>query len=127
MIACVLVGCAGADDEPDGPPESAGEQYPLTLWNRSQFTITAVYTHAPETAWEQTDPVIATAIAPEEQVGLSAFTSGERVTFVRQRPDGEGLTVTSEAPIYIDQSGYTLVLFDTSFRLLTTDMQDAPP
>ena len=119
LFLCALScsGCAGEDAEDVASEE---EPHSVTIWNRGQFSIETIHLH--ETSFwspEQHEgmSLIDAPLEPEATLD-ETITSGTYVTFVRTRPDGEPLAVTTSQPIIVDAEGYTLILFDDSFRLM---------
>jgi hypothetical protein len=98
----------------------------LTMWNRSQFAVERLYLHrAPEPS-DPTSLLDERPLAPEAHL-LVAFDSGHYVTAVHGRANGVGrVAVTTESAVTLDGPGYTLVIFDYSFRLLAPDSPDNP-
>lgn len=117
LASLALASCAS--DAAEVAPASDGEVHPVTLWNRSQFAIDDIYLHEPGESYQDVEPLELDApLATEAKFGVSDFVSGSLITFVRARPDGRAIAVTSSEPIYVDREGFTVVLFDDSFRLL---------
>ena len=98
----------------------------LTMWNRSQFTVEQLYVHAAPEPSNPTSLLDERPLAPEAHL-LVAFDSGNYVTAVHGRANGVGrVAVTTEDAVLVDAPGYTLLIFDYSFRLLTPDSPDNP-
>lgn len=98
----------------------------FTLWNRSQFEVKAVYAHAGPEPVMESDLLEGQGLVPE-QARTVTLEGGPYFTAVRPRVDGASdLAVTTEEPLEVDGPGYTLVIFDVSFRLLRPGSPDNP-
>ncbi len=139
--AFFYMGCA-ADESIDEGPVATDEVYPVTIWNRSQFAVEEVTLVDVPVRLDPNDSSVKLAEAMprvpvweggptpfevEQAVVVSEFISGSRVAFVRELVSGgESIKVTSEKGFFVDQPGYTVVLFDDSFRLLYPWSEDNP-
>ncbi len=118
---CALVTLAGcADDagfvERDPLRDTRGEPHPLLLWNQSQYSLYQLSFLPPDLE----DPTLSVEeLARDERVMLEDFRSGSAISFVRDKVQGGAqITIETQAPVYIDAEGYTLLIFDDAFRLL---------
>lgn len=121
-LLLVALGVTSCADE--GPPDETlpeGEVHALTLWNRSQFEILRVVAASPRGEWPEQEIVTPGGAPLEREAALrvEGFVSGSTITFERERASGGAqIAVSTLTPVYVDEVGYTLVLFDDSFRLL---------
>ena len=102
----------------DIPVESEGEVHALVLENQSQFVIQEIHVHADPSFASGSSLQIASNLEPQARWELNSFTSGDYITFVRERPDGRALSVTTAAPVYVDAPWYRVLLLDDAFRVL---------
>ena len=105
---------------------SQGQEMSLTVWNRSQFEAHEIRIHSSadptKAALEIDEP-----LPPGEYRRIDAFPSGHYLTYVRdENAFGPEIAVTTESPVCVESSGYTLVMFDSDFRLLWPDSSQAP-
>jgi hypothetical protein len=98
--------------------ESEGEVHALVLENQSQFVIQEIHVHADPSFASGSSLQIASNLEPQARWELNSFTSGDYITFVRERPDGRALSVTTAAPVYVDAPWYRVLLLDDAFRVL---------
>lgn len=111
-IALVMPACAGEA----APPQAV--EVILGLWNRSQFELLEVRVHASPDALGA-ENLLAEPLAREATVEL-AFTSTYYVTVVRKKVDvGDAIALTTAEPVIAETDGFTLVVFDEAFRLLS--------
>ena len=97
------------------------------IWNRSQFDLLEIRVHPDSVSVEDADNFTPDGLAQEAHLLVPEFRSGDLVTAVRRRVDvGELIAVTTAEPVEINGYGYTLVVFDTSFRLLSPASADNP-
>lgn len=118
-------GCSADAQVGNNEPYDQGYVGPLTIWNRSQFDLLEVEVSDPETG--EFAPVISEPLRQEESVEVWMFEEGARVAFVRERAEGgRTLRVETSQEVDVDASGYTLIIFDDTFRLLPPDHEDNP-
>mgnify|MGYP001606593133 CR=1 FL=1 len=123
-VAWVALALAACRDDGGERPFSGA----LTVWNRGQFEVLHLYVHTDSDYRDDVD-LLATSgpLAVETSLSIADFKSGTKVTFVRKKIDvGDEIAVTTNSGVEIDRIGYTLVLFDESFRLLEPDNIDNP-
>lgn len=140
LLFLMSVSCADMQDFPD---ETAGVPFTVTIWNRSQYEVEALtLVDVPSTDDSEqagslvgggdvgTRALLVQGDAPlsyEQTMRVQGFVSGSRVSFVRERfKGGEKIEIISSQPFYPDSEGYTIVLFDDTFRLLSPDSDSNP-
>lgn len=142
VLSCVVVsvtGCSAdaANNNEQGEPAQA---YSLTIWNRSQFPIQSLELVGVPARASADDSIVSEAVASmsvwgdgesalqmEQTFVVQDFVSGSRVSFQRERAAGAmPIEVQSVDGFVLDQEGYTLVLFDDSFRLLYPWSEENP-
>jgi hypothetical protein len=142
VLSCAAIstgGCA-ADIDSNNEQGEPAQAYSLTIWNRSQFPIKSlelvgvparlstdgsIMTEAVDSmpVWREGEP----ALQMEQTFVVQGFVSGSRVSFQRERAAGAmPIEVMSVEGFVLDQDGYTLVLFDDSFRLLYPWSEENP-
>ena len=118
-------GCGADAQVENSEPYEQGYVGPITIWNRSQFELLEVEVSDPET--DEFAPVISAPLGQEESVEVWMFEEGASVAFVRERAEGgKMLRVETGQGVDVDASGYTLIIFDDTFRLLPPDHEDNP-
>lgn len=66
-------------------------------------------------------------LGQEEVLVVDGFVSGATLSVMRERAAGAGLIEVSSAQgLYPDADGYTIIVFDDTFRLLTPWSEDNP-
>ena len=132
----LLPGC-GADSNFEETPPGAGAPFRVTIWNRSQFELRAI-TIASEGGDSSSSggelggerelvSLEDRPLAQEESLLVDGFISGATVSVVRERAAGAGLIEISSAQgLYPDADGYTIIVFDDTFRLLAPWSEDNP-
>jgi hypothetical protein len=115
-LALLLVGCA-ANGKLGAAPATQGP-FTLTVWNRSQFELLELHVHG-SSGYQNTDNELeAPPLGLEAKIDLEVYT-GNYFTVVRQRIDvGEEMALTTATPVSLGRDGYTLIVFDESFRLM---------
>ena len=118
-----VLACGRGDGETgfDVPVESAGEVHSLRLENQSQFVIQEIHVHADPSFASGSSLQIASNLEPQATWEITSFTSGDYITFVRERPDGRALSVTTAEPVYVDAPWYRVLMLDDAFRVLEPD------
>lgn len=115
LIVFLLVGLQGCGTGDLGFPQ------PLTLWNQSQYELLEVSVH-PGPNSEGAPNLAEAGLLPGERLEVPEFMSGSFVTVVRRRVGvGDRIAVSTEEGVEVPGPGYTLVIYDTSFRLLEPD------
>ena len=105
------------------PYESEGEVHAVVLENQSQFVLTEIHVHTEASFGSGNSLQITSDLEPQETWEIASFTSGDYITFVRERPDGRAVSVTTSAPVYVDQANYRVLMFDNSFRVLLPEQE----
>ena len=119
-MSLTVASCAEGDSPPPRDP------YPMTLWNRSQFDLLEIRLH-PGLSYDDAENILDAELAPEAEISIADFRSTDRVTVIRRKVDvGERFALTTGAGITIGSPGFTLVVFDESFRLLEPDSPNNP-
>ncbi len=116
LMAGLLASAAAACNEggtSGGPLPSM-----LTVWNRSQFELLAVYVHR-ETDYLGTENLLAEPLPIDAVVDVALY-GGQSVTVVRKKIEvGEEIALTTARGLdEVDGPGYTLMVFDDGFRLM---------
>lgn len=129
LLAALSTGCVSgeqADNNAVFTVENAGEVIPITVWNRSQYTVDSLKISADGVFLEASE-LLTEPLDPEDALLVDTFASGDYVTFARERVEGgDSIAVTTSRPIGVSETGYTLILFDEDFRLLDPDSPDNP-
>ena len=127
VVASLLFQGACGDDTGSRPrpPLEPPEPIPLTLWNRSQFELTELYVH-PGSRYVDATNLLETGLTLGDSLLVESFYNGNRITIVRQKNAGERIALTTARDIVVHRPGYTLIVFDDSFRLLTPSSVDNP-
>jgi hypothetical protein len=112
-VALTAGGCASQSTEPVPLVQST-----LSVWNRAQSELLELRLHGSEGYFEATN-LLAAPLASETSVDV-AFLQGQYVTVLRCRvADDDPMAFTTARGLHeVDGDGYTLVVFDKSFRLL---------
>lgn len=119
-VALICAGCGEdnlnfrpGDSGPLSPPPS------LTVSNESQFVILELKVHETSDYDASADELGGESLFERQKIVIDPFLTGSYVTVIRdQVENGPRLAVTTAAGIEIDRSGYELLVFDDSFRLL---------
>lgn len=116
--AVVLI-CAGCGVDTLGLPDSLPPPLSLTVRNESQFVILELKVHETTDYDASADELSGELLFERQQMVIDPFPAGSYVTIIRdQVENGPRLAVTTASGIEIDRSGYELLVFDESFRLL---------
>jgi hypothetical protein len=112
LLVLSIAGCGG--ETPSHEPVATT----LTVWNRSQFELLELYVHDGDTFDGATD-LLSAPLAVEASIDV-AFTTGQFVTVVRKKIDvGDEISLTTAVGLDdVTSEGYTLIVFDESFRLM---------
>lgn len=121
VLVCTHVvasGCGG-DGFVDG-----GVDAPLWAWNRSQFEILELYVHE-GVEFEQAENLLDSPLAINDGFFIELVPAFAHLTVVRtERNLGDRYAITTEEPVALRGEGQTIVIFDTSFRLLDPEHPD---
>ena len=117
MVAAVLGTAVGACARAPEPPRR--QAWPLNLWNKSQFSLEQIYVHVDDAAYAVGSKLLDAPLGVDDWIVHREFLSGSFVTVIRKKIDvGDRIAITSAEGIDPDSPGYTLMIFDDSFRLL---------
>ena len=113
-VALALGGAVACAGQHEGPPVDTT----LTIWNRTQSELLELRVHDGETY--TLAPNLLSAPLPVEEQFAVPFTQGQRVTVIRHRVQDDDPTAYTTAIDLddVDAAGFTLVVFDRSFRLM---------
>ncbi len=127
VVLLLLPACAGdMDGEPVGIEGSRGEVHAITVWNTSQFAIREIES-IPPAEDSSLQPIVIGALERGEHIVVENFVSGSTLTFVRDKVQGgDALKITTQSPVYVDGPGFTLLIWDDAFRLLTPQHERNP-
>ncbi len=111
-LTLLAAGCGGGEDRPK-------IETTLTVWNRAQSELLAVIVHDGE-IYDQTLSVITEPLAVEARLELD-FVQGQRLTVWRRKVElADPVAYTTARGLdEVDGEGFTLIVFDQSFRLLS--------
>ena len=120
-LLILIVFGAPACGEGSSSKEDRGE-FPLNIWNRSQFELLELHVGA-----ITLDNLLEEPLGIEDRFVIKAFPSGALVIVVRRKVEvGERIAIKTASGVSVPSPGYTLIVFDTSFRLLAPENVDNP-
>jgi hypothetical protein len=89
----------------------------LTVLNRSQFELLELYVHELE-SYDEAENLLVAPLAPDAELVVD-FTTYWFVTVVRLKiAVGDPIAVTTAEGLEVGAEGFTLIVFDESFRLM---------
>jgi hypothetical protein len=114
FLAALAVGGCGSREDKAAPVSTS-----LSVWNRTQTDLLELRLHDSAGYTEATN-LLTTPLAVESSLEV-AFVQGQYVTVFRHRVanDDPMAFTTARALNEVAGAGYTLVVFDRSFRLLS--------
>ncbi|MBN1962769.1 MAG: hypothetical protein JW841_17700 [Deltaproteobacteria bacterium] len=118
VISILVLAITGSTGCAAGPDKQPPVETTLTIWNRTQTEIEELRIHNKK-SYSDAENLLAQPLAVEATVEVD-FIEGQFVTVFRRRVENDDPTAftTEHGLDEVKGDGYTLIIFDQSFRLM---------
>jgi hypothetical protein len=117
LLAFAILGCSSSDSGKGNNNATVPHTVILVIWNSTQRPLEEIRTH-PAASYADAGNLLRTPLADDGRFDIE-FWSGSRVTVMRRNVDGGKLIAfTTAHGLVTPTDGFTLEVFQESFRLL---------